>query len=209
MPLQNRVTPFGEIVASEARGTMMGNRGILHDDRKTLKTRRWQHRTWIACRISFRGRHREVMTPQRYTELFFLDEAVAIAAGHRPCCECRRHDFHAWQDAWKRATGEAAPRADEMDAVLHAQRIDTATRRQKTWRAPVHALADGNFVHIEGSAYLVLGQGLLPWYPWGYGAPIPRLDGVEVAVLTPRISAAVLAAGYRPKLHPTVDARNI
>jgi len=116
--LQNRVTPFGEIVATPARGLSMGNRGILHDDRRRLGRRRWTHKAWICCVTEFRGRRRQVMAPGRYTELFFLDEAVALAAGHRPCFECRRAAANAFAACWG---GE--PRAPDMDRVLHAERL--------------------------------------------------------------------------------------
>lgn len=209
MALQNRVTPFGEIVADPARGTLMGNRGILHDDHRQLGRRRWQHRTWIACRLDFRGRHREVMTPHRYTELFFLDEAVAIAAGHRPCYECRRADYRAWQAAWSRARdGAPQPSAGEMDAVLHRDRIDPATRRQRTWQAAYPDLPDGTFVVRNADAWLVRGDLLLRWTPARYSGDVRRPATGEVMVLTPRASVALLAAGYLPQTHPSA-ARKI
>ena len=122
-PLQNRVTPFGEIAAVTARGTMMGNRGgCFHDDAQQLRRRRWASRRWICCVLSFKERHREVMMPRRYTELFFLDEATAFAAGHRPCAECRRADYNAFQKAWQRAGLPSEAKADAMDLVLHAER---------------------------------------------------------------------------------------
>jgi hypothetical protein len=117
MPLQNRVTPFGEIVAHPARGMVMGNRGILHDSGRRLHpTRRWTHKTWICCLCEFKGRHRAVMTPGRYTELFFLDEATALAAGHRPCFECRRADANQFAAAWAHGNGGPLPSAGDMDA---------------------------------------------------------------------------------------------
>lgn len=210
MPLQNRVSPFGDIIAVAARGTVMGNRGILHDDAKQLGQRRWQHRTWIICQLDFRGRHRAVMAPHRYTELFFLDDAVAIAAGHRPCFECRRNDFLAWQDAWRRARGSAAaPRAAEMDAVLHRDRIDPKTRRPRRWQASLSDLPDGTFVKRGADAWLVLGDRLLCWQPEGYTASIVRPAAEAAIVLTPRASVAALAAGFLPRFHPDADARNM
>lgn len=210
MPLQNRVTPFGEIVADPARGTLMGNRGILHDERRQLGRRRWQHRTWIACRLEFHDRHRAVMTPHRYTELFFHDEAVAIAAGHRPCHECRRSDFHAWQAAWAHAHGDrGAPRAPAMDRVLHRDRIDPATRSQRVWRSRLAELPDGTFIDFDGAACLVLADRLVAWAPGHYSATMARPLSGDVTVLTPRSAVATLAAGYRPQLHPSLDARKI
>src|SRR5437867_3840935 len=121
VPLRNRVTPFGEIVALPGRGTLMGNRGILHDTAQSI-VRDSQVRRWIACRLEFRGRHRDIMTPGSWTELFFLDEAAALAAGHRPCAECRRADFVRFQDAWRHVYSDTLPTADVMDARLHAER---------------------------------------------------------------------------------------
>ena len=163
MPLQNRVTPHGEIEADPARGDFMGNRGILHDANRQLGRRRWAHDNWIICYTAFRGRHRTVMSPRRYTELFFLDEAVALAAGHRPFYECRRHDYHAWTEAWRIAHRAAQPpRAKEMDRALHLERIDRATRRQKTWSCHLDDLPDGAFVAWEGAPHLVLGNRFSP-----------------------------------------------
>src|SRR5690348_11691300 len=119
MPLRNRVTPFGELVAIPERGTLMGNRGILHTPDR-LVVRDWQVRRWIACRLEFHGRHRVVMTRGSYTELFFLDEATALADGHRPCAECRHADYRAFQAAWRTVYPERSVAADAMDSVLHA-----------------------------------------------------------------------------------------
>ena len=133
MPLQNRVTPAGEIIADPARGTLMGNRGILHDAQQRLGAARWRHRHWIYCRLAFKGRWREVMAPSRYTELFFLDEATALAAGHRPCCECQREDFRRFQAAWQQAFGHAAS-AGAIDRALHEARVEPRSRRSDPLR---------------------------------------------------------------------------
>lgn len=204
MPLQNRVTPTGEIVAADARGLFMGNRGILHDAAKRLGRSRWKHKVWIICRTSFRGRRREVMTPRRYTELFFLDEAVAIAAGHRPCFECRRRDYYAWQAAWR--DGNASrflPPAREMDARLHAERIEPGTRQQRRWRAAPGDLPDGVFIFWEDRPCLLAGGRLWPWSHRGYekSMALPRAE--SVTVLTPPSSVGALRAGYAPVLHPS------
>lgn len=202
MPLQNRVTPEGEIVAVSARGLFFGNRGILHDDTKTLGRSRWKHKVWIICRTSFRGRHRVVMSPRRYTELFFMDEAAAIAAGHRPCFECRRQDYYAWQRAWQAGHGLAEPpRAKEMDRVLHAARIEPGTRRQRTWQADADDLPDGVFVRVRGRPHLVLGGRLRPWSFAGYAEEAAEPPSGPVTVLTPRPSVETLRAGFRPVLH--------
>ncbi len=201
MSLQNRVAPTGEIVAVPERGLFMGNRGVLHDADKKLGRRRWALRAWLICRLDFKGRHRAVMTPRRYTELFFLDEASAIAAGHRPCYECRRSDFQAWQTAWQTAQGlSALPRAPEMDACLHAERIVPGSREQRVWESDSADLPPGAFVAVDGTPHLVQREGLRPWSWSGYGDAI-ALPAGTVPVLTPPSSVAALRVGYRPVLH--------
>lgn len=204
MALQNRVTPTGEIVADPARGLFMGNRGILHDDARRLGKARWRHKNWIICLLAFKGRRRDVMSPRRYTELFFLDEAVALAAGHRPCAECRRDRYRAFVAAWMAAAGHDGPppRARELDAALHAARIDPAIRRQRAYLADLAGLPDGVFVRLEDAPLLVLGDRLLPWTHGGYGGAVARPSGGPVCVLTPRPAVAAMTAGYRPELHP-------
>ena len=210
MSLQNRVTPFGEIEADPARGNFMGNRGILHGDTKELGHRRWTHENWIICLTSFRGRQRQIMTPHRYTELFFLDEAVAIAAGHRPCYECRRQDYHAWAAAWQQATGsDAPPRAKEMDRALHKERILPLAGRQQRWRSELSDLPDGTFIGWEGTPYLVLGRHLFLWTHGGYTETSPRPAQGQVIILTPPTSVATLANGFRPRLHESSIKLNI
>jgi hypothetical protein len=210
MPLQNRMTPMGDIIADAARGTLMGNRGILHDSSRRLGAARWRHRSWICCRLSFKDRRREVMAPGRYTELFFLDEATALAAGHRPCCECRRDDFRAFQGAWRRAVDGVAASASAMDGILHRARVEPHSRRQVRFEASLGDLPDGAFVLLAGgpsSPLLVLGDELLPWRPAGYGAPRPRPSGARCVVLTPKPTLSVLRAGYAPSLHLTATRR--
>jgi hypothetical protein len=202
MPLQNRVDPFGELRAVPARGLLFGNRGgRIHRDDRTLSRRRWTSRAWICCRLAFKGRHRAVWG-QGYTELFFLDEPTALAAGHRPCFECRRADALAFAAAWARAHGlEAAPRAGAMDVVLHGERLDGRGKRRH--RAALDDLPDGATIAEGDQPLAVRGDALLPWTPAGYGPPRPRSRGVEVDVLTPPAIVAVLAAGYRPQWHPS------
>lgn len=203
MPLQNRVTPTGEIVAVPDRGLFLGNRGVLHDENKRLGRRRWALKAWLICKLDFKGRRRAVMTPRRYTELFFLDEASAIAAGHRPCYECRRSDFQAWQSAWHSAKGlTALPRAPEIDACLHAERIVPRSRTQRLWETDCADLPDGAFVLHDGAPHLVLADGLRRWSWQGYAAPIKRPSEM-IVTLTPPSSVAALRAGYRPVLHPS------
>lgn len=197
MPLQNRVTPFGEIVALEARGTMMGNRGRLHDDHRRI-VRFTQVPRWLACVLEFRGRKRRVMRPGYYTELFFLDEATALSAGHRPCAECRSRDYRRFRSFWETLFGGPAP-AGTIDARLDAERRDGNVKR--TYRARLAGLPDGTFVAIGGDAWLVSGDALFAWSPRGYTRRRERPRDGNVDVLTPRSIVAVLAAGYQPDVH--------
>jgi hypothetical protein len=198
--LQNRVTPTGEIVALPGRGAMMGNRGLLHASDRTLRRTSALIR-WIACRLEFRGRKRTVMAPGRYTELFFLDEATAFAAGHRPCAECRHADYARFRDIWSQLFG-GRWKADEIDAVLHAERRDG--RAKRTYVADVATLPDGTYVHAGGEALLVWGDALVAWSDTGYGAPRRRPPHLRANVLTPRSIVAVFRAGYRPAVHASL-----
>ena len=193
------MTPFGEIVAIPERGTLMGNRGVIHADDGSHE-REWQVRRWIACRLEFKGRRRPVRRPRRWTELFFLDEATALAAGHRPCAECRREDYRRWQAAWP---GEDA-HADAMDLVLHADRLDG--RAKRTYEARLGELPDGVLVARGERALLLAGGALRPWTAAGYGPPEPADPGERVAVLTPRATVATIARGYAPALHDSRDS---
>ena len=206
MPLQNRVTPEGQIIAAEARGTMMGNRGgAFHTEAKTLRHRRWASKQWICCQLEFKGRRREVMTPNRYTELFFLDEATALAAGHRPCFECRRQDALWFATLWARGRGlEGRATAGEMDDVLQPERVDAAGAKP-VWQAEAPSLPSGTFVRAEGAPHLLLASWLLAWTPGGYEATRPRPEAGPLDVLTPRSIVAVLSAGYCPSLHPSAE----
>jgi hypothetical protein len=206
MARQNRVTPFSDILATPERGTFMGNRGVLHDAAGQLR-RRWQGQRWLVCVLDFRGRKRQVMAPDRYTELFFLDEATALAAGHRPCAECRHARFLAFCDAWKAVHpgdgGAGRPSADAIDRRLHAERL-TSARIKRTFTADGDVLPDGTFVVVETwgpEAYLVGGDTLLAWSPAGYRERRPRPRGERVRVLTPASTVAVLRAGYVPDVH--------
>lgn len=205
MPLQNRVTPTGDIIAHEARGLFMGNRGCLHDEARRI-VRPYATKLWITCRLAFKERRRKLMRPGRYTELFFLDEAVALAAGHRPCAECRREDYRRWQEYWSIAHGGDRPGAPELDAALQAARIDGKSRRQWTFEASLGDLPDGVVVrsHPDATPQLVLGEQLFSYDPAGWHDPAPRpAPATKVTVLTPRPSVGVLAAGFRPAVHPT------
>jgi len=204
MPLQNRVDPFGELFATSARGLFMGNRGgRIHTDDKNLTRRRWASRQWICCVLDFKNRQRDVWG-RFYTEMFFLDEVTALAAGHRPCFECRRKNAETfagfWQEAFKRAR---RPRAGEMDLALHAERLDG--RAKRLHRSKLDELPDGAFVTLDEGAHAVRGNALLRWTPKGYDASKRRPRGATADVLTPPAILAVLAAGYRPLWHPSAD----
>jgi hypothetical protein len=200
MPLQNRVTPFGEIVALAGRGLVMGNRGILHDDARRI-VRHSQLRRWLACRTEFRGRHRTIMRPHSYTELFFLDEATAFAAGHRPCAECRSMDYRRFRALWAVCHGEPLS-ADLIDRQLHRERL-AGRRAKRVYREDLVDLPDGAYIAVDERAWLVWGKTLFAWSALGYTERRDRSAHREVEVLTPRSTVAVLAAGYRVAVHPS------
>jgi len=203
MALQNRVDPFGELIATAARGTMYGNRGgRFHRDDQTLGKRRWASRQWICCVLSFKGRHHPVWR-ERYTAMFFLDEATALAAGHRPCFECRRADATLFAEKWAQTKGSEFPYADEMDRVLQAERLDGRAKRTHTM--PIDELPNGAFVAIDATAFALHGTHLLRWSDAGYVEKMSRPRGATVDVLTPPSIVAVIRAGYRPQWHPSAD----
>ncbi len=204
MPLQNRVNPFGELTATPERGLFFGNRGgRFHTDAKTLTARRWASRQWICCVLDFKGRRRDVWG-RFYTELFFLDEPTALAAGHRPCFECRRRDAEAFAAAWRKAHRlPARPYADDMDDVLHGERVEG--RAKRLHRRKVDPLPEGAFIALEGEAFAIRGDTLLRWTPQGYDVRKPRPRGVMVDVLTPPAILAVLSEGYMPYWHPSAE----
>ena len=195
--MQNRVLATGEIVAVPERGMFMGNRGILHDDYRRLARARWKHKAWIICDLQWKDWHRTVMTPGNYTELFFLDEAVALAAGHRPCALCRRQAYN----AFRVAAGVTSP-APAMDAALHAERAIQRKFGQRRHKALAESLPDGSII-LEEVPKLVWQDQLHPVSAAGYGPPEPRMTG-SVTVLTPPTSRTALANGYRPVVHPSV-----
>ncbi|NUT34719.1 MAG: hypothetical protein HOV79_16795 [Hamadaea sp.] len=203
MPLQNRVRPTGEIVADSGRGMLTGNRGCLHDEDRRLRVSRWRSKLWICCVLDWRGRRRDPMPPGRWTALFFLDEATAFAAGHRPCAYCRRADYLRFTEAWRSAYHlEERPRAAVLDRRLHAERVEPRSRTQVTWTGRAQTLPDGAMIRHDGVLALVAGDAMLPWSFEGYG-PARRPPDTPVEVLTPPSTVAVLAAGYRPLLHPS------
>ena len=193
-PLQNRVDPFGELFAVRARGSLMGNRGgKFHRPDQTLGRRRWVSRQWIACVCSFKGRHRDVWG-RFYTELFFFDEPTALAAGHRPCFECRRNEAEAFRAAFNE---RAWISARDMDVILHDERL--AAGRKRLSDQKIAQLPDGAMIAMDRRAYAVRGGELLPWSFEGYGAPSKRPASGSVATLTPPSILHVLRAGYRPR----------
>jgi len=197
MPLQNRVDPFGELFASSARGTLMGNRGgRLHRADKTLASRRWASRQWICCRLEFNDRQRKVWGDS-YTELFFLDEVTALAAGHRPCFECRRQDAETFVKLFSGKKKRASAAA--MDVVLHGERLDRKTKCSVLRK--IDTLPDGVMIAIGDEAFAVRGKKLLRWTPRGYAAAIPSPRKIAIEVLTPPSIVAVLKAGYVPLWH--------
>jgi hypothetical protein len=205
-PLQNRVKPTGEIVSHPGRGLLMGNRGCLHTTDRRLGAARWRSKHWICCSLEWKDVRRDPMPPGRWTALFFLDEATALAAGHRPCAYCRRANFISFAECWRGAHGSAErPRALHIDAQLHTERVDSRTRRQLTRMKPVGELPDGVMVRYRGGPGLLLRERVLPWSFDGYGAPIEVTPAISIEVLTPPATAATIARGYRPFLHPSAE----
>ena len=197
-PAQNRVTPTGDIAAIELRGRWMGNRGCLHEGPEIVRP--WRSKAWIVCETSYKGWRMPQWAPGRYTVLFFHDEAVALAAGHRPCALCRRPAYRAFLDAWCAVHGGTRVRATELDAVLHASRRDDAGR-QRMHERPWSELPDGTFVRDDsGAPSLVLGDRTVPWTIGGYGVARPRPMSGHATVLTPAPTVDVLRAGYVPRL---------
>jgi hypothetical protein len=203
-PLQNRVTPTGEIVSDPARGLFTGNRGCLHGLDRQLGTARWRSKLWICCVLDWKGVRRDPMPPGRWTMLFFLDEATALAAGHRPCAYCRRADFNTFAEAWRKAFRlDRRPRAAEIDEQLHAERVDSRTREQRTRPVWPQDVSDGVMLRYEGTVGLLLEGKLWPWTLRGYEQPLQIKHGARAELLTPTSTAATIAAGYLPVIHPT------
>jgi hypothetical protein len=194
MPLQNRIDPYGRLVAVEARGAWMGNRGILHDAERRIVAA-WRSPRWITCSLEFRGRRRRVFSSNRYTELFFLDEATALAAGHRPCAECRRARYREFRAAWAAA---GLPGADEIDRVLHSERVQPGGSK-KTYEAPLSSLPGGVIVEHEHRPHLVWTGKLFPWSFAGYG-PVKVSPATRVSVLTPKSIVRAIRRGFVPQV---------
>ena len=199
-PLQNRVTPRGDIIATPHRGMFTGNRGIIHDPAtKTLLRRRWSSNAWLTCVCEFRGRRRQVMGGRSWTELFFLDEATALAAGHRPCFFCRRDDANRFRAAWEEGNGVAEILAPEMDAVLHRERLEGRKKRLHALPMPLQQLPDGTMIQSGTESYLIAQGRASLWSPGGYREIRNAL--ADAMLLTPPSTLRALGAGYRPVLH--------
>ncbi len=202
LPLQNRVTPTGDIIATPHRGMFTGNRGIIHDPATKTLTRRWASQAWLTCLCEFKGRRREVMGGRSWTELFFLDEATALAAGHRPCYFCRRDDSNRFRAAWEAGNGVRRALARDIDAMLHRERLSGAKKRLHAWTMPLEELPDGAMLQEGTESFLIVRGQALAWSPAGYRkAPNAIQDAM---LLTPPSTLRVLSAGYRPVLHESV-----
>ena len=204
-PLQNRVTPSGDIIATPHRGLFTGNRGIIHDPATKTLTRRWASQAWLVCVCEFKGRRREVMGGRSWTELFFLDEATALAAGHRPCFYCRRDDANRFRAAWEEGNGVKNVLADEMDTVLHRERLSEGRKRLHPLPAPIGRLPDGAMVQEGNESYLIVQGRALSWSPAGYRETENAIK--DAMLLTPPSTLRALSAGYKPVLHPSATQR--
>ncbi|CAN7358731.1 hypothetical protein LJR220_003193 [Bradyrhizobium sp. LjRoot220] len=205
MPLQNRVTPSGDIVADPHRGLFTGNRGIIHDPAtRTLLKKRWATPAWITCVCEFRGKRRQVMGTRSWTELFFLDEATALAAGHRPCFFCRRDDANRFRAAWQEGNGVVDVRARDIDAVLHRERLEKGQKRLHRLPMPLEKLPDGAMVQAGEESFLIVEGRALRWSMAGYREASDAIG--DAMVLTPPSTLRAMGAGYRPVLHPSAGA---
>lgn len=206
MPLQNRVTPEGDIIATPHRGLFTGNRGIIHDPKTKTLTRRWASKAWLTCVCEFRGRRREVMGDRSWTELFFLDEATALAAGHRPCFFCRSIDANRFSAAWEEGNGVTKVLAREIDAVLHRERLDGRAKRLHPLPMPLEQLPDGAMLQEGSESYLIAQGQALSWSPAGYRQARDKIN--DAMLLTPPSTVRALSAGYKAMLHPSA-ARSV
>jgi len=200
--LQNRVDPFGYIIKTKARGAWMGNRGILHNEKQEL-LRPFKLKAWLICKLEFKGRWRQVMAPDRYTELFFLDEATAFAAGHRPCFECRREDFNLFKSLWLKGNPEynfnqKTPVA-KIDEILHSERINYV-KLKVMFEEKAKNIPDGTFVLYKNDAYLISDGLMYLWSPFGYQSGIALPHVAKLSVLTPKSVVNTFRAGYLPQM---------
>ncbi|HVW61967.1 MAG TPA: hypothetical protein VHC48_18075 [Puia sp.] len=201
--LQNRVDPWGNIITTTARGAWMGNRGLLHNEQQIIQ-RPFRLKAWITCVLQFKGRSRKVMSPNRYTELFFLDEATSFAAGHRPCFECRREDAKRFKSCWLKGNpgygfNEDTP-IGKIDDILHRERI-TRRGEKVSYEASLKELPDGTFIEWEGRSCLVADNKIFPWSPFGYEKKETLPEDQQVKVLTPKSTVNAIRAGYHPQIN--------
>ncbi|NCD71153.1 hypothetical protein [Mucilaginibacter agri] len=199
--LQNRVDPYGNLIKTPHRGAWLGNRGVIHNEQKQI-VRQFKIKVWITCALEFRGRHREVMTPNRWTELFFLDEATAFSAGHRPCFQCRYLDHQRFKEFWLKGNPQYGfdmkTPVTKIDEIIHTERV-SADKSKVSHEADVDALPDGTFVNHEDKPYLLKQNRLYLWTPGGYGEPIDLHDKT-LTVLTPKSIVNMIKAGYTPQM---------
>lgn len=200
--LQNRVDPTGDIISTSARGTWMGNRGQLHNEHQQV-VRPFKLKAWLTCVLQFKDRHRRVMAPNRYTELFFMDEATAFAAGHRPCFECRRKDYGRFKAFWitgNRKTGfDMQTSINDIDKVLHKERIGKKGEKI-TYKEKIKDLPEGVFVLVDDKPYLVANNQLYLWTSFGYESPVALPEAEIITVLTPKSTVNAFKAGYKPQM---------
>ena len=206
MPYQNKVDPWGNIHAVKSRGMFLGNRGVLHNEQQQIIA---SHRIkgWVTCLLEFKGRNREIMTHKRYTELFFLDEATAFSAGHRPCAECRRVRYNEFKEKWVEANGEllegAKPSAPNMDKIIHAERI--SNKQKVTYTSALGSLPEGTIIEIDSKAMLIWGNKLFEWSYLGYSKSKLELKSeAEVIVLTPKSYVKTFSKGFIPDIHKSI-----
>ena len=200
--LQNRVDPFGNIIKTSARGAWMGNRGLLHDEHQNL-LRPFKLKAWLICKLEFKGWHRKVMTPNRYTELFFMDEATAFAAGHRPCFECRREDYNKFKTYWLKGNPKYGfnekTSIKKIDDILHSERINN-NRSKVTYEENIKDLPDGAFVLFNNQPHLIFKGLMYLWSPFGYEKGIALAGVGKLPVLTPKSVVNTFRAGYIPQI---------
>ena len=203
--LQNRVSPNGSIIKTPARGAWLGNRGVIHNEHKEI-VKPFNIKAWIICMLEFRGRHREIMQPDRWTELFFLDEATAFSAGHRPCFQCRYKDHIRFKECWIKGNPQYSfdikTSVKSIDDIIHAERIDR-TRIKLTYTEQIKNLPDGVFITNNEESYLLSAGKLYRWTPYGYDKSENALPGRTVEVLTPRSIVNAFKAGYEPQMDKT------
>lgn len=200
-PARNRVTPTGDIEAIPLRGAWTGNRGVLHVGHEIVRLHASD--LWITCALQFRDRWREQWLPHRYTHLYFHDEAVSFAAGHRPCAECRRESYNAYRSSWASGLGTELPSAQQMNRQLHAERIISGTHRRRTHDLAWADLPGGTFVLLDAVPAIVIGEELVEWTAQGYGRRQPRPSSGSAHVITPPSSIAALRAGYPVQIDPS------